>query len=67
MNQCNNEIERDLTLRNSRLQLFSKKAVLKTFAKFTEKTTALESLFNKVEGLSHATFSKRNSSAGVFL
>ena len=67
MNQCNNVIEKDLTLRNGRPELFCKKAALKTFPKFTEKRPALESLFNKVEGLSHATLSKRNSSAGVFL
>ena len=39
--------------------------VLKNFAKFLRKNL-VESLFNNVAGLNHATLLRRNSSTGIF-
>ena len=45
-------------LRSSHPSVFYKKGFLKKFSKFTEKQL-LESLFNKVAGLRHATLFKK--------
>ena len=56
------------THRSNRPIVFCKKAVLKNFAKFTQKNAcARVSFFNKVECLRPATLSKERLWPGVFL
>ena len=47
-------------------ELFCKKGVLRTFAKFTEKHQCQGLFFNKVAGLRPATLLKRESGSGGF-
>ena len=53
--------------RSSRSQMFSKVGVLKKFRNIQRKTTVLEFLFNKVEGLQACNFIKRKLNTDVFL
>ena len=48
-----------LSGRSSRPEVFCKKGVLKSFAKFTEKRLCQSLFFNKVAGLRYATLLKK--------
>ena len=54
------------TLRSSLPEVFCKESVLESFAKFAGKHLCHSIFFNKVTGLSPATYSKRDSGTGVF-
>ena len=54
-------------LRNSRLEVFCKKVVLKNFAKFAGKHLWQGLFFNKVAGLRPETLFKKRLGTGVFL
>ena len=52
--------------RSSRLEVFSKKDVLKHFAKFTEKHLCQSIFFNKVAGIRPAVLTEKETLARVF-
>ena len=57
----------NLIYRNSHLEVFCKKGVLKSFTTFKGKHLCQSLCFNKVKGLSPVTLLKKDSGAGAFL